>query len=278
MKIAKVISTCFIKRTLKKKTYLIGDPLGYFGHSQNFQSPDDVIELIKFNILMEKKYNPGVKNRDIIIVNNDVGYQKGNNFLKKLTKIKIPFGKIIVKNRNNFGMSFGAYNFAFNKYRTKYDYFIFTEDDIIISRDNYIRKSLEIFKKTKKAGYLAYVHSTKVNKKYFKNLGIKKFKPISCHGAIGLSSTKLLNEVYNKYGKLPYYKGNDYIKCITYGEVAFPNSFIQLGYKIIDFPKNFISHIPAYDLMKGKKYKKWPNILEKSLYYFKHYVYNLLTS
>ena len=117
MKAVKIIATCFAKRSIRLKTYLIGDPLGYFGHSQLFKSHDDIINLIKFNISMEKKNNPGIKRRDIIIINNDVGFKRGNNFLKKISGTKIPFGKIIVCNRKNIGMSFGAYDYAYKKFK-----------------------------------------------------------------------------------------------------------------------------------------------------------------
>ena len=57
------------------------------------------------------------------------------------------------------------------------------------------------------------------------------------------------------------------IKNITYGEVGLPNSVIKLGYKILDLPKELILTVPAYDLMNGIKYKKWPNYKELIFYY-----------
>ena len=61
MKAAKVIATCFAKRSFRPKTYLIGDPLGYFGHSQVFKNSEDIINLIKFNIAVEKNINQASK-------------------------------------------------------------------------------------------------------------------------------------------------------------------------------------------------------------------------
>ena len=153
MKAAKIIATCFAKRSFRSNTYLTGDPLGFFGHSQKFQNEDDIINLLKFNISLEKKINPGINYRDIIIVNNDVGNKKGNNFLKKLSSKKIPFGKIIVCNRKNTGMSFGAYNYAFKKFKNKYDYFLFSEDDIIICKKNYFQIGIDIFNSNKNSGF-----------------------------------------------------------------------------------------------------------------------------
>ena len=277
MKAAKVIANFFAKRSFRPKTYLIGDPLGYFGHSQVFKNSEDIINLIKFNIAVEKKYKPGIKRRDLIIINNDIGFKKGNEYLKKISGKKIPFGKIIVCNRKNIGMSFGAYDYAFQKFQNKYDYFLFTEDDTIIFKKNYFKKGIDIFNSKKKAGFVAYIHSTRVDKSYYKRLNLNKKNAFSCHGATGLSSKIILKKILKKYGRIPHYKGNNYQKCITYGEVGFPNSIVKLGYNIIDLPKNLIFTVPACDLMNGIKYKKWPNIYEKFFYYFKTYLYKLFS-
>ncbi len=277
MKVAKIIATTFAKRSVRPKTYLVGDPVGFFGHSQVYKDEDDIINLIKYNILIEKKYNPGVKKRDLIIVNNNVGSIKGNNFLKKLSGKKIPYGKIIICNRKNIGMSFGAYNYAFKKFKNDYDYFLFTEDDTIVFKNNYFKFGIDIFENNKDAGFVPYIHSTKVGKYYYKSLNLNKKNAISCHGATGLSSKIVLNKVIKKYGKLPHFNGNNYQKCITYGEVGLPNSVIKLGYKILDLPKELILTVPAYDLMNGIKYKKWPNYKELIFYYLKSYLYKIFS-
>ena len=44
-----------------------------------------------------------------------------------------------------------------------------------------------------------------------------------------LASTKILNKVVEKHGCLPYYKGSEKSKDITFGEVAFPNSILQFN-------------------------------------------------
>ncbi len=84
MKIAKILSTCFKRGRVREKTVLAGDPPGYFSHSQNFTSVADVIKLLNYQIEMETKYPPGL-DRDLIIVNSDVGSVEGNLFIKNLT-------------------------------------------------------------------------------------------------------------------------------------------------------------------------------------------------
>ena len=108
-------------------------------------------------------------------------------------------------------------------------------------------------------------------------LNLNKNKAISCHGGAGLSSKIILKKILNKYGCIPHFKGNNYQKCITYGEVGFPNSIVKMGYDIIDLPRNLILTVPACDLMNGIKYKKWPTLNEKFIFYFKTYLYKLFS-
>jgi len=278
MRVAKIITTCFVKRTYRRESSLVGDPLGYFGHSQLIFSSEDALDLLKFNIEKEKKIDPGVKNRDLIIINNNVNFNKGNNFLKKISGTKIPFGKIITCTRKNTGMSYGAYSYAFKKYKNFYDYFIFTEDDTIIFKKNYFKIGINLLKKTKNAGYVAYLHSTRIPKKYYQQLNLNHQNALSCHGATGLSSTKLLRKIELKHGKLPYHDGKDYEKCIIFGELAFPNAFVKMGYKIIDLPKNLVLTMPTCDLMRGRSYKKWPNNIDKINFYIKSSIYKIFSS
>ena len=51
MKFAKVLSTCFKRGRVRENTELLGDPPGYFCHSQNFTTLDDTINLINYIIV-----------------------------------------------------------------------------------------------------------------------------------------------------------------------------------------------------------------------------------
>ena len=154
MKCAKVISVCFIPKKKIDRTYLLGEPVGFFGHSQKSDSVKDTINNLEFLVNYENKYNPGVE-RDLIIVNNNIDNFEGNTFLKKFLE-KINNGKIICLNRDNIGRSFGAFSYAFSKFRSKYDYYLFSEDDILIFGENYIVKGIEIFNANKKRFFSVY--------------------------------------------------------------------------------------------------------------------------
>ena len=115
MKIAKIISTCFKRGRIREKPQLIGDPLGYFSHSQNFVTVKDTINLLNYQLEMEKKFPPWLK-RDIIIVNSDVGSLDGNSYIQNLNGKEIIDGRIITFTRDNIGLSYGCYSDAFLKF------------------------------------------------------------------------------------------------------------------------------------------------------------------
>lgn len=281
-KVAKVIATCFKPKKIVLKTALCGNPLGFYNHSQNFTTEKDFITLINYLIDLDNNSNPGCE-RDLIIVNSDIGSQNANSFIENLNNKTISHGKIYTLNRKNIGMSYGSYSDAFIKFRSFYDYFLFTEDDMAIVKDNYFKIGLDILQTSSDIGFLAYIDINKsINDKNisyrWQELGVKKKEDtVSCHGATGLSSTKILNKILETHKSLPHHKGLDYDKSITFGELAFPNSIIKLGYKLSALPKEIILTEPTYDLMRGIKYRRFPTILEKLYFYFKNSMYRIFS-
>ena len=259
MKVAKVITTSFVPRTVRLKTILAGCPAGYFTHSQNFVTEESIIELIKLNIEIELKCNPGVP-VDLIIVNNDSGWSEGNRFLESINGKELRYGKVHVLTKNNFGRSFGGYNYAFKTLGNNYDYFIFTEDDIVIGRDGYASIGIENFHNTKNCGFVAYQAISTVA------LNLPPEDALCAHGGVGLTSVSVLNEVVKRYGSLPHADANssqEYINIIRNGEVAFTNKIYKLGYHLISLPNDIKLYDFAYDLMRGLDVKRFPSFFEK---------------
>ena len=83
-----------------------------------------------------------------------------------------------------------------------------------------------------------------------------------CHGGMGLTHRDVLNKIYKKNGSLPYYDkpnpGFDNIDeyelwwwlFVFLGEMQFPNSFSEYGYKVSLFNK---SNKPLIYTYKGKE-------------------------
>jgi hypothetical protein len=225
---------------------------------------------------METKYSPGIK-RDIIIVNNDVGSIEGNKFIEKLNNKEIEGGKVISITRKNIGLAFGAYNFAFEKFKNMYDFFFFIEDDQITSKKDYLKIGIEKWNETPDCGFIAYIGISKIFKGWWKIAELNEKNAFAGYGGCGLTSTKVLTEIVEKYGYIPHnQKDIDQTRAIAFGEIAFSKSFIELGYKLIEF-KNDICVIPAYDLMRGIKYRKYPNLFEKIIWLLKVKLYNVIS-
>ena len=276
MQIAKVISTCFKRGRVREKTQLAGKPLGYFSHSQNFISVDDTIKLLNYQIEMEHEYPPGL-NRDIIIVNSDVGSKDGNKFIKNLNNREINGGKILSFDRKNFGLSYGAYNDAFLKFKDYYDYFLFIEDDLITVKKNYLKIGIDTFEKKPKTGFVAYIGVSKIPRSWWKISGLNKKNAFGAYSGCGLTSKKILNEIYQKHGCIPHNtKDIDHINSIAFGEIAFSKSFLDLNYNLVEL-KDDILVAPAYDLMRGISYKKYPNLYEKIIWLIKSSIYSFFS-
>ncbi|MDC0193089.1 glycosyltransferase family 2 protein [Pelagibacteraceae bacterium] len=262
IKVAKIIATSFYKRSFREKTGLSGDPPVYHLHSQNFRTDESIKNLIQFNIDKENECDPGIP-IDLIIVNNDIGNISGNKFIENLNNTKTKHGKVITVQNNNNGWSYGAYNKGFELYKNQYDYFIFAEDDVIIAKDNYATIGLDILRKNKKCGFVSFCGIS------YSHEFLKKKDAIHAHGASGMTSTKILNKIYEKYGKLPHSKNSDkkyYDEIILEGEIKFTNVIYKMGYELIEPPKNNKLFEPAYDLMRGIK-KPWkPGYFKKNIW------------
>lgn len=243
----KVIATSFSPvrnvRTPVERTLTFPD------HYQEITTSYEALDQIKGVIAFELAQNPGVP-CDVVIVNSDVGFAPGNEYLENIKGTKTNYGTIRVLQRpNNQGWSFGAFNYAYQQLKNEYQYFMFTEDDIMIGGNRYYFEHLEILQMERDAGFLALV----------------KLCPHSrgthAGGGVGLVSTKILNEVNEKYGSLPHYMEDDLqeqsalerrANIISGGEIPFTNAICQLGYKIIGNRTRWGDGVqPYYDYKHG---------------------------
>ncbi len=246
VRIVKIIATSFYFRTVRMETELCGNPPVYTLHSQNFTNNSEIEKLILFNIEKENQCDPGYP-VDLAFVNNNVGNEAGNKFIDNLSSQKLNNGKIFVIQNTNHGWSYGAFSKGFEVLKDEYDYFIFTEDDMIVNKNNYAKISLETFKNNKDCGFVSYggISSWINEEKNRENL-------IHAHGAWGFTSKNILQKIYYKYGKLPHSKlskKTDYKDIIMEGEIKFTNAIYKMGHPLVEAPDKLFH--PAYDLMRG---------------------------
>jgi hypothetical protein len=262
-KVLKVIVTTFEPRIVRQETQVCGKPPGYFSHSQNFTTVESIIDLLKLNIEREVNCNPG-EYVDILIVNNDNGSQIGNKFLESINGKSTGSGVVITRNRENFGRAFGGYNFAIEEYIELYDYFIFTEDDVLISGNKYATKAIDVLKNND--GLVAYIGIS--GSLFFPRLfGVKH-----AHGSIGMVSGTALRKIIDNLGCLPFAHNKaiqDYREIIEKGEIGLSQSIIQQGMKLSQINKSDKLYEYAYDLMRNIKRIRYLNFYQKADYYIR---------
>jgi len=245
MKIAKIISTTAAPRSVRKKTILSGTPPKYSTGSQNYTSLGDIKKLINLTISEEVKTFPGA-DVDLIFVNNKIGNKDFDNFILDLNHTKLPHGEIYTIESDNIGWSFGAYNAGYKKFRNNYNFFIFTEDDTLITRENYASIGLDTFFNTENCGFVAY---SGLSSSAFSE---RSKRTLHAHGGIGLTSKKILDHVISVNNKLPFCIDNSsYKSVIMEGEVRFTNIIHELGYTLTEIPNSQKYFDFAYDFERG---------------------------
>jgi len=265
----KVIATCFVGKRVQEFTQIAGNPPLMIYHAQNFPTAESVLDLIKLNIEQEKTVDPGVP-CDTIIVNNDVGWSKGNEYLDAVNNTAIHSGILRVLHCENWGRSFGAYNGAYQKFKNEYDYWIFTEDDILINGHNYYKIALDNFNRYENTGFVA-----------LQGVSIDGLDGESgehakhAHSGAGLTHVKILNELNAKLGKLPHCDKNesqDYLECIRNGEIAFTNEILRLGYDLRTVESDYPLYWFAYDYMRGIRVDAKPPFSQKLMWWTNRFI------
>lgn len=245
IKCCKVVVTCFRGgRYIREETTIGGTgfvPHCYAWHAQNFPDKPEIMGLLGMGIVMDKCVDPGVS-LDVIYVINDCGtidYPEGVNFLSHCDNTPAANGTFrVVRRESNLGRAYGAYSDIFEQHREDYDYFIFTEDDVFFTEPNYAAAMVKDFESSPGVGYVAAIG---LANGYGKG-------PLHAHGAVGISSSKVLGDVYDKLGQLPHGDGVDRDSACE-NEVMFTNEIYNMGYRLIQASECHYSF--AYDYMRG---------------------------
>ena len=185
---------------------------------------DDKLFLLKKQIEYLHKIKISI---DTIILNFNIRPEDYHYIsdIFKLTPKFIQGSKIIINLRENYGMSYGAWSDIYKKYQDTYDYYIFNEDDYFFVEDNWDNYLIKKFNSLDSCGYLCM--ASREGQEWC------NFKKHAGH-ATGISSYKVLNKVFEKYGELPHSKKGDYHSVEQLGQVNQSNSVIEFGYKIYD--------------------------------------------
>jgi hypothetical protein len=245
----KVITTCFAGRTVREETTICGDPPGPFMHAQNFPDAESVLELVELIHEFELEVDPGLE-CDTILVNQDVGWEKGNRYLSSLDGSRTFAGHLRVLTKDNFGNSLGGYNHAYELLRDGYDYWTFTEDDILITGPGWLRRCIDTFERQEKAGFVALQ-------------GLSSEFALHAHAGMGTTHVRVLDAVRAFWGALPHRQRQESqrdVDHIVFGEVMFTHIIKRLGYELVtvDSPEPLYTY--AYEHIKRTRGPRQPAV------------------
>ena len=102
-----------------------------FADSKGTASSEDIFELFKDFIAQEITVDAGVS-MDTLIINNDIDFKPGNEYLLTLSGQSTKNGEIQVFARPNVDGTFGAFVEAYTNLKDDYDYWLFTDYNKLI--------------------------------------------------------------------------------------------------------------------------------------------------
>lgn len=155
------------------------------------------------------------------------------NDIIKLTPKEIKGTPVELRFRENKGMSYGAWSDIFAEYLDYFDYYIFNEDDYFLNDHNWDSYLVKKFNTYKNCGYLCGVVYE----------GGDNY-PKHAANAFGISSFKVLNQIYQKYGRLlgemdEYTQKHIGGEVHENGQVAHTLVFTEFGYDLYDIREDY---------------------------------------
>lgn len=203
----------------------------YFGNRQwpDVATPKEQLPMLKFFWERETSLDQGfpvdtllVNNRDLT---NSAGKAECEKFLNSLSGKKTPNGTVTVVERPNNGLSFGAFNFAFQNYKNKYDYWMFLEDDCIVVKPGVFGHAVGQLKGNPKLGCVSLITVVKEDPEAIK-AGVTPY----CQGGAIVSRTEVLSKVSaGNRGSLPCWPFAEKVmkNHRIFGEFAFTNQMLK---------------------------------------------------
>jgi RimJ/RimL family protein N-acetyltransferase len=198
----------------------------------------ECLKALKRSWHYEQTVNPGVGMDTIYInsvpsvedkVSNKQELKICYDFLHSLDGKQTAGGTAKVIDRENMGMSFGSYNFAFEQFNDVYDYFCLIEDDHVIVKDGYYRTAKMQLENNANLGFVALV---KINSR-------PQLRVSFAAGAVGFTTSRILKQAYDlNGGKLPHYDQTtgittgDYALQKKSGEYEFTGLIYSMGYTL----------------------------------------------
>lgn len=211
---------------------------GYFSENKH--------ETIQLTLSAHRKFKPGVY-YDILVVNNDTEDVAILDWLEQ--------HNFWVEKRENIGYGFGAWKYAWENYKD-YDYYLFTEDDILPTKDGWLKEIVDKFEEENDTGAVGnFIEARSRNENgstsFWGWLDYDRDSLYSFDGAFTFTSSQVLKQV-DEHGGLKV------LDCMprtniwaTANEVGFQQPILELGYEIRSFADSNHTVIHGSEIFTG---------------------------
>lgn len=193
---------------------------------------DDKQRTLEMNLKAHKHFKAGV-DYQIILVNH------GNK--------PLDYEGVVCIDRPNEGFSFGAWKQAWEEFGDTYEFYLFTEDDMIPAKDNWLADLILAFLSDKEIGAVGnYLEvrgpSGDFGKLLWEEINYTRDTMYNFDGSYTFTSSKILKQVEANGGLnvLPCEPHHE--RAATVNECIFQVPFMELGYKIATWDDRFIVH------------------------------------
>ena len=211
----------------------VQDPTYYLSYDE------DKFETLKFTLACYKHYNPGV-DCDYFVIDNS----SPDKSIKEIEDICKRDGFNFEK-RENVGFSFGAFRYAFEKYKDKYEYFLFHEQDFSPSKDGWLKEHVDFYNSEDNIGAVGNNVEGPRSRNNVEAEGTFKLYPEIQDSFVSLDQmafikTDTWQKCIDKWGWrlidwTPEGEANNIIGSATINELSFVMPAFLSGYKIKGF-------------------------------------------
>ena len=196
-------------------------------HYQDRGNAAGVLQMLEDVYRLECEIDPGIPMDTVLVCNG--GYPpEASGFIQRIDGSKTARGRLRVIERENTGLSFGGYAHVFKKYRDKYKFWIFTEDDILFHVCDYAATAQQVLLQGNH-----FITPFRIADRH---------RRPHCYGGVGFTRRAVLDRVAEQFGgTLPYHdrvpdQSPDgrfkHHKFVRYGEIEITNTIVRLGMQL----------------------------------------------
>jgi len=210
---------------------------------------ENKLDTAKFTIAAHKYFKSGVA-YDLIIVDNESPDPEARDFFKSLGAYR----------RINFGYSFGAWKWAWQHFGNKYDFYLFTEDDIAPTRNSWLAEILTKYLSKPHIGAIgSFVEGRSRNESMseliWTLLGHDRDMIYNLDGSFVFTSSSVLSQI-----EIPLFDCSPGKFSPSVNEVVFVHPILKLGYSIESYDDGIHLVIHGTEVFTGDIGRKWSRL------------------